>query len=72
MPQDSTSSLADLQKQFDAAAYALNRKLIKLLIASENDLSIPTKGLDDALEACKAVRGILNTIETWIVDHSPA
>ena len=70
-PESIPSSLTELQKSFDQASYHLNRKLVKLLIASENDLSIPTKGLDEALEAVKAVRPILARLETWLIDHSP-
>ena len=70
-PESIPSSLTELQKSFDQASYHLNRKLVKLLIASENDLNIPAKMLDDALEAVKAVRVILSQIEPWLIDHSP-
>lgn len=66
MPQDSTSSLTELQKQFDASAYNLNRRLVRLLIVAQNDLHVPASEYAQALIAVQAVKVSLHAVETWI------
>lgn len=68
---EALKALAELQQAFDTTSYAFNRRLVRLLICSENDLTAPTKEFDIALERLRDCRTVLNLLETWIVDHSP-